>query len=256
MARNQTAGRRLEAIMGEERPMPLLAVANIAKPRVTLGEIAYERLREAILTTRLLPGTPISENELASAIGISRTPIREAIRRLAEERLVELTSQFGTMVSRIDAGRARRAVFVRQSIECEVLRHKGQLSEEQLVELEQQVRAHKQVIEAGNAVAAARMDDEFHARLMEACNCPEATRAVRAVSGDIARILFLSGTNEDYFVSVANDHERLIGKMRAGDYAGAIEFLRKHIGGFALDQDILRRHSADFFTTDDGSGAF
>lgn len=256
MARNQTAGRRLEALAGDERPMPALAVANIAKPRVTLGELAYERLREAILTTGLLPGTPISENELASAIGISRTPIREAIRRLAEERLVELTSQFGTTVSKIDAGRARQAVFVRQNIECGVLRHAGRLSEPRLAGLEKQVRAHKQVIQAGDAVAAARMDDEFHADLMEACACPEATRAVRAISGDIARILFLSGADEDYFGSVAHDHERLIGMMRADDYAGAVELLRKHIGGFALDQDILRRQSANFFAGDDTASTF
>jgi DNA-binding GntR family transcriptional regulator len=256
MARNQTVGRRLEALAREEGAIPSLAVANIAKPRVTLGELAYERLREAILTTRLKPGTPISENELASAIGISRTPIREAIRRLAEERLVELTSQFGTTVSRIDAGRARQAVFVRQNIECEVLRQVGRLTEGRLAALEQQVRAHKQVIGAGDAVAAARMDDEFHADLMEACVCPEATRAVRAVSGDIARILFLSGANEDYFGSVAHDHERLIRMMRADDYAGAIDLLRKHIGGFALDQDVLRTQSANFFTGDDISGTF
>ena len=214
-------------------------VTNIAKPRVTLGELAYEQLSEAILTTRLKPGTPISENELASAIGMSRTPIREAIRRLAEERLVELTSQFGTMVSRIDAGKARQAVFVRQTIECEVLRNKDHLSEAQLGELERQIGAHKQVIKAGDPIAAARMDDEFHAGLMEACGCPEASRAVRAVSGDIARILFLSGANEDYFGSVANDR-RAVGRPRAHDHAGAIELLRKHIGGFVLDQDVLR----------------
>jgi DNA-binding GntR family transcriptional regulator len=256
MARNPAANRKADISAAEARPTTLLPVASIAKPRVTLGEIAYEKLREAILTARLLPGTPISENELAAAIGVSRTPIREAVRRLAEERLVELTSQFGTTVSKIDAGRARQAVFVRQNVECEVLRHRGSLASDQLLDLERQVLLHKRVIKAGDSLAAARMDDEFHARLMEACGCPEATTAVRAISGDIARILFLSGANEDYYASVAHDHERLIEKMRAGDHTGAIDLLRKHIGGFAVDQDVLRRQSADFFTGDDATGAF
>jgi DNA-binding GntR family transcriptional regulator len=250
MAKNMTAtgaGTARRPLSGEAeiRPFPLAGLS--APPRMTLGELAYANLREAILTTRLLPGTTISENELSAAIGISRTPIREAIRRLSEERLVEVTPQYGTIVSRIDAGRARQAVFVRQSIECEVLKRKGALSPDQLSGLEQQVRQHIQAIEARDSAAAAALDDEFHARLMDACECPEATRATRAISGDIARILFLSGADEDYYASVAKDHRRLIDLMRAGDYEEARGLLWRHIGGFAVDQDRLRDHSSDLF---------
>jgi len=244
----------LKSELPEDEPkLRLSLVGGIAKPRVTLGELAYSQLREAILTTRLRPGTPISENELSAAIGVSRTPIREAIRRLAEERLVELTSQYGTTVSRIDANRARQAIFVRQTIECEILQHCGSLDDGQLAELERQVLLHERVINAGDAIAAARMDDEFHAALMGFCGCPEGTRATCAISGDITRILFLSGANKDYFASVAHDHRRLIDTMRRGDYAAATILLRKHIGGFAVDQEILRRQSADFFTPDEQS---
>lgn len=248
MARMTSLSRELSE---EEPRLGLSLVGGVAKPRVTLGELAYDQLREAILTTRLRPGTPISENELSAAIGVSRTPIREAIRRLAEERLVELTSQHGTTVSRIDAGRACQAIFVRQTIECAILEHRGSLDETQLAELEQQVFRHERVIEAGDAIAAARMDDEFHATLMAFCDCPEGAQATRAISGDITRILFLSGANKNYFASVAHDHRRLIDMMRSGDYAGATVLLRKHIEGFAVDQEILRGQSADFFTLDE-----
>lgn len=252
MARTTSLSRELPE---EEPRLGLSLVGGVAKPRVTLGELAYDQLREAILTTRLRPGTPISENELSAAIGVSRTPIREAIRRLAEERLVELTSQHGTTVSRIDADRARQAIFVRQTIECAILEHRGALDEAQLAELEHQVLQHERVIDAGDAIAAARMDDEFHAALMGFCGCPEGSRATRAISGDITRILFLSGANKDYFASVAHDHRRLIDTMRSGDYGGATTLLRKHIGGFAVDQEILRGQSADFFTADGSSEA-
>lgn len=226
----------------------LFSVEGIAAPpRVTLGELAYGRLREAILTTRLLPGTPISENELSAAIGVSRTPIREAIRRLSEERLVEVTPQYGTIVSRIDADRARQAVFVRQAVECEVLRRQGALSGADLDRLAHQVSRHLRAIEARDSIAAAALDDEFHAQLMEACGCAEATIATRAVSGDIARILFLCGADEDYYASVAKDHLRLLDLMQAGLYGDAIELLRRHIGGFAVDQERIRDHAADLF---------
>lgn len=227
------------------------SIANVAIPaRVTLGELAYKNLRDAILTTRILPGTPISENELSAAIGVSRTPIREAIRRLSEERLVDVTPQFGTMVSRIDPGRARQAVFVRQTIECEVLKRKGRISDTDLTALEEEVSRHLQAIEEGDPIVAVALDDAFHAMLMEKCDCPEATTATRAISGDIARILFLSGADEDYYASVAKDHGRIVAFMRSGDYDSAIDLLRRHIGGFAVDQERLRDHSSNFFAAE------
>lgn len=247
--RNDALASATGAAMRSESPA--LSVAGIAAPpRVTLGELAYHNLREAILTTRLLPGTPISENELSAAIGISRTPIREAIRRLSEERLVEVTPQFGTIVSRIDPRRARQAVFVRQTVECGVLKRKGALSAKDLAALDNEVGRHMQAIEARDSIAAAALDDAFHSRLMEACDCPEATTATRAISGDIARILFLCGADEDYYASVAKDHARLVDLMKAGNHGDAIELLRRHIGGFAVDQDRLRDHSVDFFAAD------
>lgn len=226
-----------------------LSVGAISPPpRQTLGELVYADLRASILSTKLLPGTPISENELAALTGTSRTPIREAIRRLAEERLVEVTPQQGTIVSRIDTVRARQAIFVRQTIECGVLERKGRLDEKELAILEGEVRRHVDAIAAHDTLASAELDEAFHARLMLCCDCPEATTAIRAISGDIARILFLSGSDEHYYSSVANDHMRLIELMREERYSEAVDMLRRHIGGFAVDQQELRGKSADFFT--------
>ena len=215
---------------------------------MTLGELAYASLREAILTTRLLPGASISENELSARIGVSRTPVREAIRRLVEDRLVEVTPQQGTIVSRIDAARARQAVFLRQTIEGAALKRKGRLSRDELTRLDAQVARHLRAIEGHDTVAAARMDDEFHALLMDVCGCPEATIATRAVSGDIERILYLSGIDEHYYPSVANDHLRLLKLLKGHRQADALNMLMRHIGGFAVDQDLLKQQSAEFFT--------
>lgn len=241
--------------MAGQAQVGLSSVGMISPPpRMTLGELVYTDLRNSILTTKLLPGTPITENELASLTGVSRTPIREAIRRLAEERLVEITSQQGTIVSRIDVERARQAVFVRQTIECAVLERKGQLAEAELDALEMEIRRHVDAIKAHDTLASAQLDDDFHARLMLSCDCPEATTATRAISGDIARILFLSGSDADYYSSVAQDHEHLIELLRSGEHAEAVAFLRRHIGGFAVDQDKLRGTSADFFSSTGSDG--
>lgn len=229
---------------------PLVIATLAAPPRTTYGEVAYANLREAILTTRLLPGTPISENDLSAAIGVSRTPIREAIRRLVEDRLVEVTPHLGTIVSRIDTRRVQQAVFVRRVVECEVLEKKGVLSEAALDGLERQVRSHIAAIESQEPIASALLDDDFHGQLMAACDCPEATVATRAISGDITRTLFLSGADEHYFASVAADHLELVNRMRRGDYEAALDLLGRHLGGFVVDQEKLKEHSSDFFVSE------
>ena len=230
------------------RKRPSQSIASIAPPpRQTFGEVAYANLRESILTTRLKPGTPISENELSAATGVSRTPIREAIRRLSEERLVEVSPHTGTIVSRIDADRARQAVFIRQSIECAVLRHKGRLADADLDMLEAQVQEHMTALGTGSGLGATTFDDDFHAKLMAACGYAEAAVATRAISGDITRILFLSGADGDYFASVARDHLDLVTRMRRGDYDAALDLLSRHLNGFVVDQERIKNQAADYF---------
>src|SRR5262249_54309819 len=99
------------------RPVTLLA-----ERRNTISVRVYERLREAIVTTEFKPGARISESDVAEALSVSRTPVREAFVRLFEESLIEVSPQTGTRVSLISAERVRQSVFVRSSIECAALR--------------------------------------------------------------------------------------------------------------------------------------
>lgn len=243
-----TSGIQLKATDASKGTGGLEGVSMLERqPRMTLGELAYAKLREAILTTQIKPGTLISENELSAVIGVSRTPIREAIRRLAEERLVDVTPNQGTFVSRINRNRAVQAIFVRRTIECGALQAKGQFSEPEILGLQRSLTQHKQALNEGDTIQAASLDDAFHAALMEACGYPEATVATRAISGDITRILFLSGADERYFASVASDHERLLEHLRNSNLESAVTLLGRHIEGFAVDQDRLQAQAAGFF---------
>jgi DNA-binding GntR family transcriptional regulator len=217
------------------------------QPRITLGELAYTKLRDAILTTQIKPGTPVSENDLSAVVGVSRTPIREAIRRLAEDRLVDVSPSQGTFVSRINRQRAVQAIFVRRTIECGAMRAKGVFSDQEIQSLERNLAQHKQALDERHLIRAATLDDAFHAALMDVCGYPEATVATRAISGDITRILFLSGADEHYFASVASDHQRLLDHLRHGDLERAVTLLDRHIDGFSVDQDRLQVQASEFF---------
>src|SRR3954453_2340755 len=79
-------------------------------------------LRGAIVSAELEPGRRLSENELAGWLGVSRTPVREALVRLRDDRLVEIVPQLGTYVARISDRAVGDAQFVRESLECAAIR--------------------------------------------------------------------------------------------------------------------------------------
>src|SRR5438309_7674848 len=82
----------------------------------------YLALREAIVSAELEPGRRLSENELAELLGVSRTPVREALFRLRDERLVAIVPQLGTFVTLISPAAIEDAAFVREALECAAIR--------------------------------------------------------------------------------------------------------------------------------------
>src|ERR671921_1610907 len=82
----------------------------------------YVALREAIVCAELEPGRRLSENELADLLGVSRTPVREALARLRDERLVAIVPQLGTFVTLISPAAVEDAAFVREALECSAIR--------------------------------------------------------------------------------------------------------------------------------------
>jgi DNA-binding GntR family transcriptional regulator len=86
-------------------------------PGQSLTDLAYAHLEELIVTLKLAPGTVVSEGELSELTGIGRTPIREALQRLARERLVSIRPRRGIVVSEINVGSQLRLLEVRRELE-------------------------------------------------------------------------------------------------------------------------------------------
>src|SRR5213078_2267519 len=86
------------------------------------GLAVYEALRDAIISTELEPGRQVSENEIADKLGVSRTPVREALARLRDDQLVQIVPQLGTFVSPISVAGVDDAQFLREALECSAVR--------------------------------------------------------------------------------------------------------------------------------------
>jgi DNA-binding GntR family transcriptional regulator len=142
---------------------PLADPAPPAQLGRTATERVYQGIYSAVLERRLDPGAWLREEELAASFGVSRTVVRQALQRLAQDQVVELVHNRGARVpllAREDAGHVFEA---RRVVECEIARSLGgRLSELQLQELRDLAAAETAADAAGDAAAAVRLSGEFH----------------------------------------------------------------------------------------------
>lgn len=144
----------------------------LQKPQA-LTTMACERIREAIVDGELMLGEQVSEAQLAQRLGVSKTPVREALLRLKADGLVEIHPQRGTFVFRLDAAQVGQLCRYRANIETAALREAaaGALAP-MLVELKRVVAAMKKAERAHDEKLLARLDMEFHWQFF--AHCPNA----------------------------------------------------------------------------------
>jgi GntR family transcriptional regulator, rspAB operon transcriptional repressor len=190
----------------------------------------YAALREAIVCAELEPGRQLSENELAGRLGVSRTPVREALVRLRDERLVEIVPQLGTFVTRISTQAVADAQFIREALECACVRRAAELAtEEDVAALEDNLRAQERARDGADFDAFYLLDDAFHHTL---CDLSE-HRAVWPVSqrakSHLNRVRRLSLPVDSYLSEMLEQHRHVVSAVADNDPDGAEALLRHHL---------------------------
>lgn len=131
-----------------------------------LREIVYEELKRQILVGEILPGTRMMEVELAEDMGVSRTPVREAIRKLEKEGLVTIEPRKGAYASAISIGDIVDVLEVRQGLEgMAAALACGRITEEQKEEMNQIINAYQAAVKEENIEEMIRFDEQFHAMI-------------------------------------------------------------------------------------------
>jgi DNA-binding GntR family transcriptional regulator len=206
--------------------------------RKPLSEQAYEQIREAIVVGELVPGERLRDQDLAAELGTSRTPVREALRRLTDEGLVVIQPNSATLVAEIDRDQAAEAYPVlaalyslgaRLGVPATTSEH-----DERLRSINQERRA---ALDRGDVLEAIALDDRFHGVPVEASANLELARAIERLLPKIHRLDVL------HFDALAqeeseDDHEPIIAACAARDADLAAElveasFLRLGIVGEA-----------------------
>jgi len=212
----------------------------------------YETLRRKLLTLELPPGAALSENELAAAWGVSRTPVREGLILLAEEGLVQVFPQVGSFVSRVDPDQVADAQFLREAVELAALEDlPGELDSTVVAEL--RANLERQQVPDTGLDEFFDLDEAFHHGLLRLSGHERAWPTVLAAKGhlDRARPLGLQETSGS--APFADQHIEIFQAVLDRDLDRARATMRTHLRAVFEDVERIRRHSPSLFASADGT---
>jgi DNA-binding GntR family transcriptional regulator len=196
--------------------------ASLAAPKTKLPDLAYEMLEEAIVTLQLPPGTAISEQALAEMTGIGRTPIREAIQRLAREHLIVVLPQRGLLVAHIDVQKQLKLLETRREIERLICRSAAKRANEE--ERKRFARLAEEFTKAAGKnddIAFIRADREFNELTLAAARNEFAEGAMRLIHGPSRRFWYMHYKESPDMPDMARLHAAIAVAIAKGDVPGA-----------------------------------
>jgi DNA-binding GntR family transcriptional regulator len=209
----------------------------------------FERLRDQIIALVLPPGAPLSRVTLQAEFGLSSTPIRDALMRLAEEGLVEVFPQHATLVSRIDVGRAQQAQSLRQALELEIVRLLAlQPAIAPVDELNGLIAQQRRFAKDGDFASFTVVDNAFHERLYTAADKQELWLLVRSRSGHIDRLRRLHLPSPGKAQTILRHHKQIVDAIAAGQPDAAQAHLREHLTGTLSDLATIRGRWPDYLS--------
>jgi DNA-binding GntR family transcriptional regulator len=199
-----------------------------ATPEPTATDRVYDALYRDLLQGTLSPGVRLREEELAARFEVSRTVIRQALQRLAQDRLVELQHNRGAQVIEPSRELAAHVFDARRVIECEIARRlAGKLSAQQMAGLRALLAREARADAQGDRPAAIRLSGEFHRALAQLSGNPVFLRVVDELLPTTSLLLALyppqHGTG-----CAAHRHEELLAAFERGGAAAAAE-MRRHL---------------------------
>ncbi|MCP3802271.1 GntR family transcriptional regulator [Allokutzneria sp. A3M-2-11 16] len=212
----------------------------------------YEALRRKVLTMELPPGAALSENELAAAMGVSRTPVRESLILLSEEGLVQVFPQIGSFVSRVDPEKVADAQFLREAVELAALEDLPEELDPALVaELEANLEQQRRPgIDLEEFFA---LDEAFHLGLLRLSGHASAWATVVAAKGHLDRARRLGLYDAQSPAEFADQHVEIFRSVRRGDADLARRAMRVHLRAVFADIERIRARSPELFASNSAS---
>lgn len=187
-----------------------------------LREMVYEELKMEILTGAIIPGTRMMEVELAEEMGVSRTPIREAIRKLEKEGLVTIEPRRGAYASMISTDDMVAILEVRQDLEgLAAYFAASRMKEDQLEELKSVCEKYNEAVSSGNMDDMIKHDTRFHRIIVDSCNNKILEHMIEQLQELVLRFRYIYYDNFKRAENMPEEHAAILEAIASGDEAAA-----------------------------------
>ena len=238
--------------MGDE-PEALTSIrGEMLDRRAPLRPQIYGIVRRLIVTGRLRPGDTVSEPLIARRLGVSRTPVREAVKRLSDEGLIDVFAQSGTFVTEISLQAVEEAFVIRVALELESVGRAARLIDDRHVaNLSEIMRRHEEKLAGSQFADAIDTDDEFHRYIAEINQMKMLWRAVDISKAhmDRGRLMVLPRPGQAELT--LRQHRHIFDALVERDPAAAVAAMRTHLAvtldnvRSQLGQDATQRLAGD-----------
>ena len=196
----------------------------------SLRDSVYNSLKKAIMTGVLLPDERLMEIPIANQLGVSRTPVREAIQRLEKELLVISSPRCGAKVAGITYKAVKDALDVRIGVETMVVRFAAEnITVDQLEELKSINNEIRQTLDEGNVVKISDLDNLLHRKIVEATGNNVLKDIMRMLEEHVLRYRYeyiksIKGSNR-----IVEEHDLIIEALENKDVEAASKYMMEHI---------------------------
>lgn len=183
-----------------------------------LREIVYEQLKIQILTGKIAPGTRMMEVELAEDLGVSRTPVREAIRKLEKEALVVIEPRRGAYVSDVSVKEMVDTLVVREDLEALAASLTAKrITKEELEGLEKKVTDYSEAIASGDMEQIIRADESFHHKIVALSGNKALIQLFSSVQELSLRFRYLYYEDFTRYENMPVEHKEILEAIKTGD---------------------------------------
>lgn len=205
-----------------------IIVSHTAGQQLLQSDSAYERIRAEIRAKRLLPGTRLTETDLAARLQISRTPVREAIRRLESEGLVEHLPRTGAVVRSLDYTETMELYEMRTVLESTAARLAARAAS--VVEIDELAAINSDMLTSmGDGATLVALNRQFHLRLLDAARNRFLLRAMASVENALLLLGPSAMETPDRARGAISEHQAVTDALSARDGAAAEKAMRDHM---------------------------
>ena len=213
-------------------------------------DYALRIIRSNIIDLKLCPGSMVSENELANELGLSRTPVREALMELSRINLVEVLPQRGSRIAQIDYEMVEEARFLRNVLECSIVELLcGRITEEEKQELLYNVSQQEYFLNTGMADKIITLDNSFHHMLFRMARKERLWNMMIGFTAHFDRIRRMAvETVEVRDSKIVADHRAILGCICSNKPEEARAAMNKHLIRYRVEEELVRsKYPKEYF---------